>query len=178
MTSCRIFLVRATSNDILGPDDEESLSSGRHRTRPQFKTPCLRWIISFNTAQEVVNSVKAICELRTPRHGHQSSEGISHSLREAPPHPAAGRGGLRKRAHPLLRASQAAGRDAGPGSHLQRPRRPSTQQMHPLLVNAESCLQQGSRLETDHPSLPLAGPLSNHLRAEDHQSPEGDDGEA
>ena len=35
MTSCRIFVVRATLNGILSPDDEESLSSGRHRTRPK-----------------------------------------------------------------------------------------------------------------------------------------------
>ena len=35
VTSRRIFVVHATSNDILGPDDEESSSSGRHRTRPK-----------------------------------------------------------------------------------------------------------------------------------------------
>ena len=43
--SRRIFVVRATSNGILGPDDEESLSSGRHRTRPKSKfaffQPCM-----------------------------------------------------------------------------------------------------------------------------------------
>ena len=35
VTSRRIFVVRATSNGILGPDDEESLSSGRHRAHPK-----------------------------------------------------------------------------------------------------------------------------------------------
>ena len=38
-TSRRIFAVRATSNGILGPDGEESLSSGRHRTRRSSPIP-------------------------------------------------------------------------------------------------------------------------------------------